>query len=178
MRIILAFKVFFKILFSGVYARSIRSLDQNGAAATKTAPAKVEKPKPAAPPKPSRSDAITLLAALQREARFIDIVNEPLADYSDEQIGAASRDVLRDSAKVLERFFDIQPLSDAEEGANIDAPENHDPQKYHLIGNVVGDGPVSGQMTHHGWIAKKCEVPDWKGKSESRNIIAPIEIQV
>ena len=44
---------------------------------------------PAAPPQPTapvRNDAISLLATLQREARFVDIVKEPLADYSDAQV--------------------------------------------------------------------------------------------
>lgn len=177
MRIILAFKVFFKTLFSGEFAKSIRKI-QSGEVPAAPKLEKKEAPKPAPKPKPTRSDAITLLAALQREARFIDIVQEPLGDYTDEQIGSASRDVLRDTAKVLERFFDIQPLTDADEGATIEAPENHDPQRYHLIGNVSGDGPMQGQLTHHGWVANQCEIPKWTGKSESRNIIAPIEIQV
>ena len=49
------------------------------------------KPQPAARPEsPARSEAITLLAALQREARLIDLVKEPLDQYTDEQIGALS----------------------------------------------------------------------------------------
>ena len=40
-----------------------------------------------------------------REARFVDLVNESLDGYSDAQIGAAARDVLRDSKKVLDRLF-------------------------------------------------------------------------
>lgn len=177
MRIVLAIKTFFKLLFNRQFADSVRAISAGPSTATKAADKpKVEKPKPA--PKPSRSDAITLLAALQREARFVDILKEPLADYSDEQIGAAARDVLRDSAKVVERFFEIQPLSEAEEGATVETPANFDPQHYHLVGNVSGEGPMSGQMTHHGWIARKCEVPKWNGKKASQNIIAPIEIQV
>lgn len=176
MRIIQAFKVFFKIIFNRPFAESVRGLD--GKAVPKADAPKEAKPAPKPKPKPTRSDAITLLAALQREARLIDIVKEPLAEFSDEQIGAAARDVLRDSAKVLERFFDIKPLSNAEEGATIETPENHDPQMYHLIGNVEGDGPKSGQLTHHGWVAQKCEIPVWNGKSESKNIIAPIEVQM
>ena len=177
MRLVLAFQVFFKVLFQRAFADSIRAL-KAGPATSEPQKTPREKPISAPKPKPGRSDAITLLATLQREARLIDIVKEPLADYSDEQIGAAARDVLRESAKVLERLFDIQPLSEAEEGSSLEAPENHDPQQYHLIGNVTGEGPISGQMTHHGWTAKKCEVPQWNGKPDSKNIIAPIEIQV
>lgn len=177
MRLFLAFRVFFKVLFQGSFAEAVRGLEAGDRPAQPAQPT-VEKPQPRPEPAPARSDALTLLATLQREARLVDIVQEPLADYSDEQIGSAARDVLRDTAKVLERLFDIQPLSDAEEGSTVTAPENHDPQKYHLIGNVSGNGPIEGQTTHHGWVARKCEVPKWTGKPESKNIIAPIEVQV
>ncbi len=42
-----------------------------------------------AKPASTRSDAVTLLAALQREARLVDLIQENLAAYSDAQIGAA-----------------------------------------------------------------------------------------
>ena len=67
---------------------------------------------PAKPEPPVRNDAIGLLAALQREARFIDIVKEPLGDYSDAQVGAAARDVLRDCGAVLDRLFKLEPIVD------------------------------------------------------------------
>jgi hypothetical protein len=55
--------------------------------------------KPAAAPRP-RSEALTLLATLQREARFVDFIKESLEGYSDAQIGAVARDVHRDCGKV------------------------------------------------------------------------------
>jgi hypothetical protein len=45
---------------------------------------------------PARSEALNLLAAMQREARFVDFIREPLDGYSDAQIGAAARTVHRD----------------------------------------------------------------------------------
>ena len=57
-----------------------------------------------------RSDAINLLAALQREARFVDFIKEPIAGYSDAQIGAAVRDVHRDCGALLERLFGLKPI--------------------------------------------------------------------
>ena len=39
-------------------------------------------PAPQTKSAPKRNDALTLLAALQREARLIDLVQEPLGDYS------------------------------------------------------------------------------------------------
>ena len=175
MRIFLALRVFFKVLFSGVFAKSVREV---------IAGKKVQQAKPAAKPikkqeeKPVRSEALTLLAALQREARFLDIVMEPLGEYSDEQIGAAAKDVLRDTSKVLERIFAIEAVSSEEEGAEITTPDNFDAQKFHLTGSVSGDGPFTGELTHHGWQATKCEIPKWSGSKASRLIIAPVEIQV
>ena len=178
MRFFLAFRVFFKLIFNRSFAESVQALQSEPDRIT--APVKEEKRKAPSKPVPTqgRSEAITLLAALQREARLLDLIMEPLADYSDEQVGAAARDVLRDSATVINRFFAITALSDAEEGSRVEAPENFDPQKYRLTGQVSDAESRSGQLTHHGWEAQKCEIPKWSGKQDSRNIIAPIEIQV
>ena len=90
----------------------------------------VEGPTGAVEPTPvaaARNDAVTVLAALQREARFVDIVKEPLGGYSDEQIGAAARDVLRDCGAVLDRLFGLEPLVSEAEGAELEAPADFDP---------------------------------------------------
>ena len=58
---------------------------------------------------PGSSEAITLLAALQREARFVDFIQESLDGYSDAQIGAVARDVHRDCGAVLTRMFALRP---------------------------------------------------------------------
>ena len=133
---------------------------------------------PTPPPQPVRNDAITLLATLQREARFIDIVKEPLSDYSDAQIGAAARDVLRDCGTVLERLFDLQPIVDQEEGANIDVPSGFDTGRFRITGNVAGEAPYQGPLVHHGWEAKKCSLPQWTGSSDAANIVAPAELEI
>src|SRR6476619_1346900 len=51
-----------------------------------------------------RNEAVSLLASLQREARLVDLVKQPLVNFSDEQIGSAARAVLTDCQKVLDRF--------------------------------------------------------------------------
>ena len=73
------------------------------------------------------SEAITLLAALQREARFVDFIQESLAGYSDAQIGAAARDVHRDCGAVLERMFALRPAVAEEEGTEVEVPAGFDP---------------------------------------------------
>ena len=89
-----------------------------------------------------RNDAINLLATLQREARFVDIVKEPLGDYSDEQVGAAARDVLRDCCVVLDRLFKLEPVVEKEEGANVEIPPGADSAHYRIAGDASADDHV------------------------------------
>src|SRR5207244_9085601 len=102
---------------------------------------------------PARSEAITLLAALQREARFVDLVKQPLGQFSDEQIGAAARNVLSGCAAVLDRFFALQPAVSQQEDTPCDVPQGYDAASYKLAGQVEGSGPFRGTLVHHGWRA-------------------------
>ncbi|MEM8733793.1 MAG: DUF2760 domain-containing protein, partial [Planctomycetota bacterium] len=136
-------------------------------------------PKPAAKPapQPMRSDAVTLLATLQREARFIDIVKEPLGDYSDEQVGAAARDVLRDCGSVLDRLFKIEPVVNQEDGSQVEIPSDASAAKLRLTGNATEDAK-SGTLVHHGWQAQQCEIPKWTGSKEQALVVAQAEVEV
>ena len=109
-------------------------------------------PKPAAkkPRRVIRSDAVTLLDALQREARFVDFVQEPLADYSDAQIGAVARDVHRDCGRVLERLFALRPIEQREDGAEMEVPAGFDAGRYRLTGNVTGEPFVAMDLVGAG----------------------------
>lgn len=136
------------------------------------------KPKPAAPPKPARSEALTLLAALQREARFVDLVQEPLDGYSDAQVGAAARDVLRDCHKVVHRMFDLKPVATEAEGSSIDVPAGFDAGRIRLTGNVTGDPPFRGTLVHHGWEASHVQLPEWSGSEAAARVVAPAEVEL
>lgn len=129
------------------------------------------------PTTPIRNDAISLLATLQREARLVDIVKEPLADYSDAQVGAAARDVLRDCGTVLDRLFKLEPILEQEEGAIVEIPSGADSARYRISGNTTGNAS-SGSLVHHGWQAKQCELPKWSGSKESALIVSPAELEV
>ena len=100
---------------------------------------------------PLRSEAVTLLSALQREARFVDIVKEPLDQYTDAQVGAAARDVLKDCGRVLERLFALRPLVEQPEGSELEAPAGYDAGRYRLVGKVQGEPPFRGRLVHPGW---------------------------
>ena len=112
------------------------------------------------PPPVARSEALTLLAALQREARFLDIIQEPLGSYSDAQIGAAARDVLRNCAAVLARWFALAAICwRKKKGVPWRCRAGYDPQRFRVVGNVSGDPPFRGQLVHRGWLATKCDLP-------------------
>jgi hypothetical protein len=127
---------------------------------------------------PTRSDALTLLATLQREARLIDFVMEDLAGYDDAQVGAAARGVHRACAAALERMFALRPLRYQEEGAPVDILAGYDPTQITLTGNVTGQLPLRGTLVHHGWQALQCELPAWSGQEEAARVIAPAEIEM
>ncbi len=167
-----AFKAFFAALFdSKASGRIADALNQ-----TPSTEKIEQKPKPHAKPKlPARSDAITLLSTLQREARLIDLVQEPLEQFEDAQVGAAAREVLRDCKKTLDRMFAISAIEDSEEGETISVDANISPNRVKISGSSSGS---KGTVTHRGWKATSCDLPKWSGKPDDALLLAPVEVEV
>jgi hypothetical protein len=182
MRLIIAFQAFFAVLFDRTKADRIVPLlkgEPMPALDTEPQPEKlVLEPTPTPRKKATgQSEAMTLLAALQREARLLDFLMEKLDGYDDAQIGAAARTVHDECAAVIERLFDVQPLRLEEEMSQITV-ESPDTAFVQLVGNVSGHPPFTGRLTHHGWVAKKCELPTWSGNTEAAFVLAPAEVEV
>jgi hypothetical protein len=178
-RIGVAFRAFFAALSSRERSEQIEAVLKGATLPKGDAEAKSPLPRqqPEATP-PGRSEAITLLAALQREARLVDLVKQPLGQFSDEQIGAAARSVLGDSAAVLDRFFGIEPVAAGEEGSMCEVAACYDPARYKLAGAVEGKGPFRGRLVHQGWRATLVRLPAWTGSREGVLVIAPAEVEV
>lgn len=123
-----------------------------------------------------RSDAISLLAVLQREARLVDFLKEDISAYTNDQVGAAVRDVHRDAAAALERLFSLRPAVAQAEGASIAVPAAPDPSRMALIGNA--GAAARGTVRHAGWEATHVQLPQWTGAAASARVIAPTEIEV
>lgn len=175
----LATKAFFKILFDGKAGRAYEAaVAGKGLPAPEPEKAKGQPAAAAAPKKPQRSEAISLLAALQRESRLVDLLQESLDDYDDAQVGAAARDVLRDARKVLDRMFALAPITEVGEGESLQTPAEVDAGRFKLTGSVSGNAPFQGAVAHHGWEATKCEVPSWSGSEASAKVVAPIELEI
>jgi hypothetical protein len=175
-RVFLAFRVFFDTLFCASVAERVKGIFAPAGAPLPT-PAPQPKQPPAAKP-PARREALTLLAALQREARLVDFVQESLTGYSDAQIGAVARDVHRDCAALLERLFALRPAVEQAEGAEVEIGAGFDPNRWRLTGNVTGEPPFRGRLVHPGWEATICEVPTWSGDPAAARIVAPAEVEL
>ena len=176
-RIVLAFREFFRVLTNRLLAEQVEqalSGRAKGDCAASHRKAGAQAVRKAA----VRSDAINLLAALQREARFVDFIKEPIAGYSDAQIGAAVRDVHRDCGALLERIFGLKPIESATEGSEIQVSEGFDPARIRLVGNVTGQPPFKGKLCHHGWEAARCELPEWTGGERSMLVVSPAELEL
>jgi hypothetical protein len=177
-RIVLAFRAFFRVLTNRLLAEQVeQALKAEGPKAIVQQPVEKPMPKPARKA-PVRSDAINLLAALQREARFVDFIKEPITGYSDAQIGAAVRDVHRDCGALLERLFGLKPIESAAEGSELQVSEGFDPARIRLVGNVTGQPPFAGKLCHHGWEASRCEMPEWTGGDRSILVVSPAELEL
>jgi hypothetical protein len=178
-RILIAIRAFLAALVSSANAAKIKAALEGQTLPKIDGEAKSLQPLPRreAPP-PTRSEALTLLAALQREARFVDLVQQPLGNFSDDQIGAAARTVLGDCGAVLNRFFSLEAVLRQEEESSCDVPAGYDPGRYKLSGRVEGSGPFHGKLVHHGWQATTVKLPAWTGSKDSALVIAPAEVEV
>ena len=174
MSIGIAFKAFFKALFNKEFSQSLAALLSGQAPAL---PAPAEEPK--ALPKPAIAPgAVQVLGLLQREGRFIDFLQEDLAQASDAQIGAVVRSTIYSGCrKALQQYLTLAPvMSDSEEGSEVTVAEGFDPAAISLVGQVQGDPPFKGVLRHKGWKLVKAQLPE--PDSANACIICPAEVEL
>ena len=176
-RIVLAFKCFFGLLFSGELSPDVitaLNLTKRGAAAPA---AKAAAPTPAAVPTVRTADgALQLLAILQRDSRLIDFLQEDISAYADDQIGAAVREIHDQSRDAIARYVTLTPVIDGVEGTYAKAP-GQDASLVKFVGNVPAKPPAGGTLRHKGWRATKVDLPALPARLDA-TIIAPAEIEI
>src|SRR5580704_8514068 len=96
----MAFRAFFALLFGGKLPEDL--VAQLGLAPKSPPP---PPPPPAAPAVKPEDGALQLLGLLQRDGRILDFFMEDIAPYTDEQVGAAARDVHAKTSEILVRYF-------------------------------------------------------------------------
>jgi hypothetical protein len=181
-RIPLAFGALFGVLANADLAARYAAL-RDGAVPTPT-PAPAPAPATAAPAprasvlkEPGPDAALQLLALLQRDARLIDFVGEDLGGYADAQIGAAARLVHEGCAKVLREHFSLVPVRDEAEGSRVTLPAGFDAAAVRVTGNVVGQPPFAGSLTHRGWRVTEVRLPKLAEQHDAR-VVAPAEVEL
>lgn len=179
-RIAIAVSSFFSILARPAFAASVARLRAGTVPAPATAPdpvAPAPAPAPAAVQAAPHTAALQLLGLLQREARFVDFVEEDIATYSDAEIGAAGRVVHEGCRKVLREHFEITPVRSETEGSRITLPAGFDAAAVRLTGNVVGQAPFTGTLGHRGWRVTGSELPQL-APSHDAAVIAQAEVEL
>jgi hypothetical protein len=173
-RIGLAFRSFFAILFSGKLPADI-ALEFGFSPQKKAQPA--AKPAPAARIPQPADGALQILGILQRDSRLIDFLMEDISAYSDDQVGAAVRDLHQQCRDSLGRYLRLGPVIDGVEGSPTKLDSN-DPATVKLLGNVPVSGKASsGLLRHKGWKAEKIDLPPLAPGSNSA-VIAPAEVEI
>ncbi|MEM5403273.1 DUF2760 domain-containing protein [Paraburkholderia unamae] len=186
-RLSVALGSFFAILGDGELAANVRRLREGGLAPAAAAPAPaaapVAKPAPAPASAPTvikeatPDAALQLLGLLQRNARFVDFVEEDIAGYADADIGAAARIVHEGCRATLRDHFSIRPVRSESEGSRVTLPAGFDAAAVRVTGNVVGEAPFSGSLTHRGWRVEEVKLPQLV-KTHDARIIAPAEVEL
>ncbi|BDX02671.1 MAG: DUF2760 domain-containing protein [Marinomonas sp.] len=186
-----AFGQFFKYMGSGDYAARCQTVDQGEPFAFEVEPKVITEEvevireiEVAAPALDTvnADGAHQLLQLLQQEARFIDFIQESIDDYSDADVGAASRQIHAGCSKVLKQHFTIDVVSldvlnTAAESSRVEVPAGYDAKQIKLEGRVEGDGPYAGSLIHPGWKVTETRLPKVTN-TESLNILAPAEVEV
>jgi hypothetical protein len=173
-RLGLAFRVFSSTLFDAEFARSTATLFDNGA--TEQGPDQQEDTPPVLH-KTSPDSALQLLGLLQQEGRLVDFLQEDVAPYTDEEIGAAVRVVHEGCRKVLQEHVTLAPIRQETEGARVTLEPDFDASAVRPTGNLVGEPPFSGTLAHRGWRATEVRLPKL-AEGHDVEVIAPAEVEL
>jgi hypothetical protein len=175
-RLGLAFGLFFKIIFNADAASKVA-----GALTSQAPPSPGLEPTQSSarktPEPPKGTEALQLLAALQREGRFLDFVKEDVQGLSDDDVGGAARIVHEGCKKIISKWFTIDPIWPGEDGAPVTLEEGFDARRIQLTGNVTGEPPFSGTLVHHGWSASNTKLPTLN-KGADPKVLAPAEVEL
>lgn len=190
-RLWFAWACFFRVLVDGAFAK--RAFDaqepapalpppreEPPAPAPKIAPAPAAAKAEAPADKPSASaetGALQLLAALQREGRFVDFLQQDITSFPDAEVGTVARVVHEGCRKALAGHVDVAPVLREEEGAKVTVAEGTKPAEVKLVGNVSGKAPFRGTLIHKGWRATKVSLPVLLPGHDA-HVLAPAEVSL
>lgn len=188
-----AWVCFFRVLFDPAFASRAWAAREPAALPLKAEPEPAAPPKKPAPaPSPPEeapapieaapadlsNGALTLLSLLQTEGRFVDFVQQEIATFDDQDIGAAARVVHEGCRRVLKDRVAIEPIFSEQEGASVKLGADFDFRSIKLTGNVPKDAHgARGTLRHKGWRAKRVSLPT-PTKDHAFDVLCPAEVEL
>ena len=178
-------KLAWRVFMDGAYAKRLvtaeaatRDLKAPAPVVVSTPPAPSPAPAPAVlPPERLHASALTLLAALQREGRLVDFLQQEVTGFSDEDVAAAARVVHAGCRRVLQQGLDLEPAVREAEGSTMSVPAGFDAQRIRLTGNVAGQPPFRGTLRHPGWVVRGIRFPAVSEALDPR-VLAAAEVEL
>jgi hypothetical protein len=178
-RFVLAFAVFFRVLFNAEFAARVKSASEGPLAALPSS----EPPKP--PPQENASErrregALALLSLLQRDGRIVDFLQQDIASFSDADVGAAARVVHDGCRKALKSHFDVERVRPEPEGSPVTIPAGFDAAEVKLTGDVKGTAPYRGTLRHSGWRVNDVRLPERVAGHDAHDlwVVFPAEVEL
>jgi len=174
-RIFIAFGVMFRFIVDPAFARSVQRVRSGEAQAPDVAP-----PQPAPAPVLEQAppdSALQLLGLLQQKGRLVDFLQEEVGAFSDEQVGAAARVVHEGCRQVLDEHFTLEPVRAEAEGSRVTLQKGFDASAVRLVGNLVGEPPFSGTLTHRGWRVRELRLPKIASGHDT-HVVASAEVEL
>ncbi len=187
-RVFYAWVVYFRVIFDGSFAARVRDLSTPSTPSLPAPPSELPPAPPApavepvaapevrvpTPTRPYEESALHLLAALQREGRFLDFVGQSIDGLSDADIGAASRVVHAGCTKALRGAVTLAPIRPENEGDRVEVAAA-DAATVTFLGN--GDDQLrAGRLVHKGWRATATSLPQ-SAPGHDATILHPAEVE-
>jgi hypothetical protein len=136
---------------------------------------------PIQPPAPTAQQAeaeiVTFFGLLQEKGRLVDFLMEDITPYEDSEVGAAARVIHQGCRQVLQEYFNISPISEAAEGAQVTVPAGYSADQFRLVGKLTGEPPFTGTLLHKGWKTEFVKLPRIV-KTDRLPSIAPAEVEL
>jgi hypothetical protein len=133
-------------------------------------------PPPPPPPRPT-GEPIRVLAVLQRESRLVDFLMEDISGASDEQVGAAMKDLQPKAQSALKKHLTLVSVLPQTEGDTVEVAAGFDPSAIQVVGNVTGKPPFKGVLRHSGWKVTDIRLPK-PPEGQDPMILAPAEVEI
>jgi hypothetical protein len=121
--------------------------------------------------------ALVLLALLQREGRLVDFLEQDIADFDDEDIGAAARAVHEGCRKALRSHATVEPVRDEAEESRVTIEAGYAPSDVKLTGAVGPKPPYAGVLRHRGWRVRELSLPEPVAGHDVQ-VVAPAEVEL